>query len=86
MNMSNINNINISAYQINSSSSSIIMRGSRPLVIVSTADISVLHSTEVAYLYPQVAFPVYARGDQPLHTSEVCSTVSLRVLSLDSLE
>jgi hypothetical protein len=40
-----------------SSSSSIIMWGSRLLITVSTADISVLHSAEVVQLYPQAVYP-----------------------------
>jgi hypothetical protein len=34
------------------------MRGSEPLVTVSTTDISVLDSEEVAHLYPQVMIPI----------------------------
>jgi hypothetical protein len=30
----------------------------RPLVSVSTADISILHSAEVVHLYPQVVIPI----------------------------
>jgi hypothetical protein len=41
-----------------SSSSSIIMWGSRLLLPVSTADISVLYSAEVVQLYPQVVYPL----------------------------
>jgi hypothetical protein len=34
------------------------MRGFEPLMSVSTSDIPVLHSTEVALIYPQVLYPV----------------------------
>jgi hypothetical protein len=30
---------------------------SEPLMVVSTADIPILHSTEVAHLYPQAMLP-----------------------------
>jgi hypothetical protein len=43
-----------------SSSSSIIMWGSRLLLTVSTADISVLQSAEVVQLYPQAVYPLYS--------------------------
>jgi hypothetical protein len=36
---------------------------------VSTADIPVLHSTEVAYLYPQVVLPICHRVDRTSYTS-----------------
>jgi hypothetical protein len=35
------------------------MYGSEPLLTVSTTDIPVLHSAEVAHLYPQVMLPIY---------------------------
>jgi hypothetical protein len=34
---------------------------------VSTADIPVLHSTEVAHLYPQVMLPIYQGIVTPIH-------------------
>jgi hypothetical protein len=34
------------------------MWGSEPLMTMSTADIPVLHSAEVAHLYPQVMLPI----------------------------
>jgi hypothetical protein len=36
-------------------------------MIVSTADISVLHSAEVAHLYPQVMLPIYQGKATPIH-------------------
>jgi hypothetical protein len=36
---------------------------------VSTADIPVLHSTEVAHLYPQVVLPICHEVDQTPYTS-----------------
>jgi hypothetical protein len=38
---------------------------------VSTTDIPVLHSAEVARLYPQVVYPVLPGFARPLDTSEV---------------
>jgi hypothetical protein len=34
---------------------------------VSTADIPVLHSTDVAHLYPQAMIPIYHRVMNPIH-------------------
>jgi hypothetical protein len=34
---------------------------------VSTADIQVLHSAEVAYLYPQVMLLIYQEKANPIH-------------------
>jgi hypothetical protein len=34
---------------------------------VSTADIPVLHSAEVAHLYPQVMLPIYQGFMNPIH-------------------
>jgi hypothetical protein len=42
-------------HDLSPSSSLVIMWGSRPLLTMSTANQLVLHSTEVAHLYPQVA-------------------------------
>jgi hypothetical protein len=39
-----------------------------PLMTVSTADIPVLHSAEVAHLYPQVVLPICHKGHES-HTS-----------------
>jgi hypothetical protein len=39
------------------------------LMIVSTASIPVLHSAEVAHLYPQVVLPIYHGVDQTPYTS-----------------
>jgi hypothetical protein len=36
---------------------------------VSTASIPVLHSAEVAHLYPQVVLPIFHRVDQTPYTS-----------------
>jgi hypothetical protein len=36
---------------------------------VSMADIQVLHSVEVAYLYPQVVLPIFHGVDQTPYTS-----------------
>jgi hypothetical protein len=36
----------------------LLMQGSQPLMTVSTSDIPVLHSAEVAHLYPQVMLPI----------------------------
>jgi hypothetical protein len=44
---------------------------SEPLMIVSTADILVLHSTEVAHIYPQVVLPISHGVDQTI--LETCS-------------
>jgi hypothetical protein len=44
---------------------------SKPLMTVNTADIPVLHSAEVAYLYPQDIFPVKPGLARPLDTSKV---------------
>jgi hypothetical protein len=38
---------------------------------VRMADIPVLHSAEVAHLYPQDVFPVYLGLARPLDTSKV---------------
>jgi hypothetical protein len=38
---------------------------------VSTVDIPVLHSAEVAHLYPQGVFPDYPGLARPLDTSKV---------------
>jgi len=38
---------------------------------VSTASIPVLHSAEVAHLYPQVVYPMSPGFARPLDTSEV---------------
>jgi hypothetical protein len=47
---------------------------SEPLMIVSTADIPVLHSAEVAHLYPQVCYPS-AKGSQlPIHLYQESET------------
>jgi hypothetical protein len=48
----------IKDHDLFSSSSSIIMWGSRLLITVSTAHISVLHSVEVVQLYPQAVYPL----------------------------
>jgi hypothetical protein len=40
---------------------------SEPLMTVSTADIPVLHSTEVAHLYPQVMLLIYQGVMNPIH-------------------
>jgi hypothetical protein len=45
-------------------------KGSRPLVIVSTAVITVLHSVEVVHFHCESCFP-YARGLQGLKTTKV---------------
>jgi hypothetical protein len=45
------------------------MWGYEPLMTVSTADISVLHSAEVAHLYPQVMLPICHGVDQIPYTS-----------------
>jgi hypothetical protein len=37
-------------------------------MIVSTADIPVLHSAEVAHLYPQVVLPICHEVDQTPYT------------------
>jgi hypothetical protein len=37
---------------------------------VSTASIPVLHSTEVAHLYPQVMLPICQETTNPIHLSE----------------
>jgi hypothetical protein len=34
---------------------------------VNTASIPVLHSTEVAHLYPQVMLPIYQEMANPIH-------------------
>jgi hypothetical protein len=44
---------------------------SEPLMTVSTADIPVLHSVEVAHFYPQDMFPVKPGLARPLDTSKV---------------
>jgi hypothetical protein len=43
------------------------MCGSEPLMTVSTADIPVLHSAEVAHLYPQVVLPICHGVMNPIH-------------------
>jgi hypothetical protein len=43
----------------------------RLLLTVSTTDISVLHSTEVAQLYPQAVYPLYHWSAKPVFNSEV---------------
>jgi hypothetical protein len=43
------------------------MRVYEPLMTVSTADIPVLHSVEVAHLYPQVMLPI-CQGIATSHT------------------
>jgi hypothetical protein len=43
------------------------MRGSELLMTVSTADIPVLHSAEVAHLYPQVVLPICQWVMNPIH-------------------
>jgi hypothetical protein len=48
----------IKDHDLFSSSSSIIMWGSRLLLTVSMTDISVLHSAEVVQLYPQAVYPL----------------------------
>ena len=45
------------------------MWGSEPLLTVSTASIPVLHSAEVAHLYPQVVLPIFHGVDQTPYTS-----------------
>jgi hypothetical protein len=39
------------------------------LMTVSTASIPVLHSAEVAYLYPQVVLPIFHGVDRTPYTS-----------------
>jgi hypothetical protein len=36
-------------------------------MIVSTASILVLHSAEVAHLYPQVMLPIFQETANPIH-------------------
>jgi hypothetical protein len=43
------------------------MSGSKPLMTVSRADILVLHSAEVAHLYPQVVLPICHGVMNPIH-------------------
>jgi hypothetical protein len=46
----------------------LIMWVSEPLMTVSTTSIPVLHSVEVAHLYPQVVLPICHGVDQtPIH-------------------
>jgi hypothetical protein len=45
----------------------LIMWVSDPLMTVSTASILVLHSAEVAHLYPQVVLPICHGVDHPIH-------------------
>jgi hypothetical protein len=45
------------------------MSVSEPLMTVSTTDIPVLHSAEVAHLYPQVVLPICHGVDQTPYTS-----------------
>ena len=47
----------------------LIMWVSEPLMTVSTASIPVLHSAEVAHLYPQVVLPICHGVDQTPYTS-----------------
>jgi hypothetical protein len=47
----------------------LIMWVSETLMTVSTTSIPVLHSTEVAHLYPQVVIPVCYGVDQTPYTS-----------------
>jgi hypothetical protein len=42
---------------------------SEPLITMSMADISVLHSTEVVHLYPQVVLPIFHGVDRTPYTS-----------------
>jgi hypothetical protein len=42
---------------------------SEPLMTVSTTDILVLHSPEVAHLYPQVVLPICHGADRTPYTS-----------------
>jgi hypothetical protein len=43
------------------------MWGSKLLMTVSMADILVLHSVKVIYLYPQVVSPICQGGSTPIH-------------------
>jgi hypothetical protein len=43
------------------------MWGSELLMTVSTASIPVLHSVEVAHLYPQVMLHIYQETANPIH-------------------
>jgi hypothetical protein len=45
----------------------LIMLGSEVLMTVSMASIPVLHSTEVAHLYPQVILPICQEMANPIH-------------------
>jgi hypothetical protein len=47
----------------------LIMWVFEPLMIVSTASIPVLHSSEVVHLYPQVVLPICHGVDQTPYTS-----------------
>jgi hypothetical protein len=47
----------------------LIMWGFEPLMTVSTANIPVLYSAEVAHLYPQVVLPIFHGVDQVPYTS-----------------
>jgi hypothetical protein len=44
-----------------------VMLVSEQLMTVSTADIPVLHSVEVAHLYPQVMLPICQGVMNPIH-------------------
>jgi hypothetical protein len=37
------------------------------LMTVSTADIPILHSADVAHIYPQAVIPIYHRVMNPIH-------------------
>jgi hypothetical protein len=43
------------------------MSGFELLMTVSMASIPVLHSAEVAHLYPQVMLPIYQETANPIH-------------------
>jgi hypothetical protein len=64
----------------------LIMWGSMPLMTVSTAVITVLHSAEVVYVPHEswssliAGYPLYRRV--PLHTSGVCARTSLQGCSM----
>ena len=45
----------------------LIMWVSEPLMTVSTASIPVLHSAEVAHLYPQAVLPICQGVMNPIH-------------------
>jgi hypothetical protein len=46
-----------------------VLQASELLMTVGTTDIPVLHSAEVAHLYPQVVLPIFHEVDQTPYTS-----------------